>query len=746
MDILNRFPAWFKKIAIVYEETEITYGEILTNISTYEKLLREMGVKQGDIVGIMLSNSPAFIYGLFSIWKIGAIVVPINILLKKNEVKYILEHSGMKVLISDLGFSEMFTECKVVKKVDGINLFMIASHTKPTDISLDEVAIIIYTSGTTDKPKGVMITHENLSFNIAAWFKIIKQDSEDIILLVLPFFHIFGLTLTLLTTLYIGGKGIILSRFDPRKTVDLIFTYQVSIFPGVPTMFTQILNLQHIDVSKLNNLRFCISGGAPISLEILKSFESRYSVPILEGYGLTEASPLVAINSPYEKRKAGSVGKPAPGIMVKIVDDNGLEVSTGEVGEVIVKGKNIMKGYYKLPDITTRVLQNGWLYTGDMGKIDEDGYLYIVDRKKDIIITGGYNVFPKEVEKTLLTHPCVSETAVVGIPDPVKGELVKAFVVLNPGGNCTENDIVNYCKEHMAPFKCPKTVEIIADLPKNTTGKVLKKLLRTLNTTNTVYKDLEIMELSFQSAGAVLSGKLFLPKYTSYPVPLFILSCGIGGRKEWFEPVFPNEISKRNIALFTFDLRGHHPSSGVLDRNIISDIPSAIEYVTTIKEIDPSLIILCGQCLGGILCNYYAARNQIIKGVVNISIFLPNSVNGFFSRQISNFVMEQIRKSNTHSADIDEDNFFEGFVRYLNVLSDATKISRRPYLLIHYLKDPVCSSEKVKDFFEAINNPHKKLVLIDNNHETWISKKYHATSYDDPQVASVVGKWIEENF
>ncbi|HDO21502.1 MAG TPA: alpha/beta fold hydrolase, partial [Nitrospirae bacterium] len=673
---LKKVCSFSDNTAIFFEGNEITYGGILANVSIYEAHLKEMGVKHGDVVGIMLPNSPAFIYVLLSVWKTGAIAVPINILLKKDEIKYILEHSKMRAIISKSKFAEMFPEFVIAERIDSVNFFDRAELAKPAVASADGVAVIIYTSGTTDNPKGVMLTHDNLFSNVTSWLEIIKQDSQDTMLIGLPIFHIFGLTLTLLTTFYTGGRCVIMSRFTPEGAIELIQRYKATIFPGVPTMFAQILNLQDVDVSKLISLRFCISGGATMPDEILNAFQKRFKVPILEGYGLTEASPLVAIN-PHGEQKIGSVGLPVPGIEVKVIDDNKVEVKAGKVGEIVVRGKNIMKGYYKMPDITGKAVQDGWLYTGDLGKMDGVGYLYIVDRKKDLIITGGYNVFPKEVEKVILSNPEVSETAVIGIPDPVKGEIIKAFVVLKEEARCNEEDIIKYCKERIAPFKCPKIVEIVQSLPKNATGKIFKKALRK---THAEYKGIEIRDFSFRSGNNTLAGRLFLPENINYPVPLFVLSCGIGGRKEWFEPVFPLEICKRNIALFTFDLRGHSPSSGKLDGDIISDISAAIEHAAAIKEIDNSLIILGGQCLGGILCNHFAARHpSTIKGVVNISTFLPEPIEGYFSKQVTNSVMEQIRKSETHSANIDNNDFFERFVRHLNVLSDATRISPRPY-------------------------------------------------------------------
>ena len=346
----NNINAFLKKIcsfsdntAVFFEGHEISYGEILTNVSIYKAHLKAVGVRPGDVVGIMLPNSPAFIYGLFSIWKTGAIAVPINILLKKDEIKYILEHSKMRAIISESKFAEMFPEFVIAERTDSASFFDTAASAKAAEASDDGVAVIIYTSGTTDKPKGVMLTYDNLFSNVTSWFEVIKQDSQDTILISLPLFHIFGLTLTLLTTFYTGGRCAILSRFTPGEAIELIHKYKATIFPGVPTMFAQILNLQDVDVSKLISLRFCISGGAPMSEEILNAFQKRFKVPILEGYGLTEASPLVAIN-PYGKQKIGSVGLPVRGIEVKVVDAKGVEVKTGKVGEIVVRGKNIMKG------------------------------------------------------------------------------------------------------------------------------------------------------------------------------------------------------------------------------------------------------------------------------------------------------------------------------------------------------------------------------------------------------------------
>lgn len=474
-----------KKIALIYEENTITYDEVVANISFYENYLKKIGVKQGDIVGIMFPNSPEFVYSLFSIWKTGAIAVPINILLKKKEVEYIIKHSGMKTVISgESFFSEMAGECVMVKKVDNTAFFDTTSLTKlqkiqdnDREILDNDVAIIIYTSGTTDNPKGVKLTFDNLFSNITSWFKSLDHGPKDTVLLVLPLFHIFGLTLTLLTTLYTGGKGVILSKFNPEKVIELINKYKVTILPGVPTMFIHLQNLPGINAEKLKSLRFCISGGAPLSREALLFFEEKFNVPILEGYGLSEASPLVAIN-PYKMRKINSVGLPVSAVEVKIVDENGLEVKTNGIGEIVIRGKNIMKGYYRMQEITAKTLKDGWLHTGDLGKKDEDGYLFIVDRKKDLIITGGYNVYPNEVEKTLLEKPEILEAAVIGVPDKIKGEIIKSFIVFKDGMKCSEEDIIEYCKGEIAAFKCPKIVSILPSLPKNATGKILKNALK----------------------------------------------------------------------------------------------------------------------------------------------------------------------------------------------------------------------------------------------------------------------------
>ncbi len=477
-DFLEKIAGYGNRPALAGRKGKISYKTLLEGINRYAQQLKDMGVGNGDIAGVMLGNGPEFVHCLFAVWQLGAVAVPINILYRHKELDYIIRHSGMKVLIGTSSLGKMMPGLGSGITFADTVIYRTNPITFPGKINEVGVAIIIYTSGTTSKPKGVMLTFENLQFNIISWLEVVKQSEDDIVLLALPFFHIFGLTLTLLSTMYVGGMGVLLPRFSPDEAASLIEGYKVSIFPGVPAMFIRLLDVTRVQASQLATLRFCVSGGSPLSGRTIKSFEDTFKVPIIEGYGLSEASPLVSVTPPHAVRKIGSVGFPIPRVEVSVVDEKGNNLALDAVGEIVVKGRNIMIGYYKMPQITESTLRDGYLYTGDLGKIDEDGYLSIVDRRKDLIITNGYNVYPREVEETIIAKSEVMEAAVIGVNHPVKGEAVKAYVVLRDGLTCGADDIIAYCKLQSASFKAPQEVEFVAFLPKNITGKVLKNELR----------------------------------------------------------------------------------------------------------------------------------------------------------------------------------------------------------------------------------------------------------------------------
>jgi len=350
-------------------------------------------------------------------------------------------------------------------------------HFEGPELADDDVAVILYTSGTTGKPKGAMLTHKNVYSNAQDTANYLKINGEDRVIATLPMFHVFCLTVALNAPLMNGGTVLIVPKFSPAKIFQLAREEKATIFAGVPTMYNFLYQYEEGKAEDLQTLRLCISGGASIPVALLKNFEQKFKVIISEGYGLSEASPVTCFNPLDRPRKPGSIGTSIMNVENKVVNEFGEEVPVGEVGELIVRGPNVMKGYYNMPEETAHTIRDGWLYTGDLAKMDEEGYFYIVDRKKDMIIVGGYNVYPREVEEVLYSHPDVVEAAVIGVPDPNFGEAVKCFVVSrNP--NLTEEQLIEYCREHLAKYKVPSSIEFLEELPKNTTGKILRRALK----------------------------------------------------------------------------------------------------------------------------------------------------------------------------------------------------------------------------------------------------------------------------
>ncbi|HZG70168.1 MAG TPA: AMP-binding protein, partial [Chondromyces sp.] len=344
-------------------------------------------------------------------------------------------------------------------------------------IDEEETAVILYTSGTTGKPKGAMLSHKNLYSNARDVADYLEFNKDDRVITVLPMFHVFCLTVSLNAPLIKGASLLISSKFSPKYTFYLAKTYKATVFAGVPTMYNFLYQYPESNPADFSSLRLCISGGSSMPLALLENFEKKFSTTISEGYGLSEASPVTCFNPLDRPRKAGSIGQSIKNVENKVVDELGEELPAGRVGELIVRGPNVMKGYYKMPEASAVTIRDGWLYTGDLARMDEDGYLYIVDRKKDLIIVGGYNVYPREVEEVLYGHPDIIEAAVLGAPDTDYGESVRCFVVsANP--ELSEQDIILYCKEHLAEYKVPKAVEFLDELPKNTTGKILRRALK----------------------------------------------------------------------------------------------------------------------------------------------------------------------------------------------------------------------------------------------------------------------------
>lgn len=504
-DSARRYPT---KDAFVFMDTHLNYAQVNGAANQIANGLKSIGIRQGDKVALSCLNLPYFPMIYFGILKAGAVVVPLSVLLKRDEIEYHLKDSDAKAYFCFVGTPElpMATEGYAgFQKVDECKDFFVITP-KPTDVSpiegvktlgmlmggqspiaitaptsADDTAVIIYTSGTTGRPKGAELTHSGVVLNSILSSNLIKITEGDKQLIVLPLFHIFAMVVLMNSGVYKGITNILLPRFDGEVVLGLMVKHEISIFAGVPTMYWGLLNHNSEnysveDISK--NLRICLSGGASLPVKVLEEFEAKYNVLILEGYGMSEGSPVVTFNHSAEVRKAGSVGTPVWGVEVKIVDENDNEVPVGEKGELVYRGHNVMKGYYKRPEVNKEVLRGGWLHSGDVAIKDEDGFFFIVDRTKDMIIRGGLNVYPREVEDVMMKHDAISLVAVIGVPDDQMGEEIKACVVLKEGKFVTEKDLIAWVRDKIAGYKYPRIIEFMEALPMSATGKILKKELR----------------------------------------------------------------------------------------------------------------------------------------------------------------------------------------------------------------------------------------------------------------------------
>jgi long-chain acyl-CoA synthetase len=475
-------------IAIKLDDTEVSYALLDEGSKRIAGMLREQGVQAGDRVGIMLPNVPYFPIVYYGILRLGAVVVPMNVLLKGREVAFYLEDSGAKVLFAWGDFGEAATagaeeagaDLVLVKPGEFEQLVMAAEPIQGVvDRDEDDDAVILYTSGTTGTPKGAQLTHGNLSRNAEVSRSLHDTSGDDVILGALPLFHSFGQTCTLNAGIGAGATITLLPRFDPAKALEIIQRDDVTIFMGVPTMYGAMLHAPEREGADLSTLRLCVSGGASLPLDLMRSFEEAFTAVILEGYGLSETSPVASFNHSAEDRRSGSIGTPIEGVEMKVVDEDGKDLPAGEVGEIVIRGHNVMKGYWGREDATQDAIRDGWFHSGDMARVDEDGYFFIVDRKKDMIIRGGYNVYPREVEEVLYEHPAVREAAVIGVPDAEWGEEVGAAVALVEGQSITAQELRDYVKEQVASYKYPRHVWFVDELPKGPTGKILKREIAT---------------------------------------------------------------------------------------------------------------------------------------------------------------------------------------------------------------------------------------------------------------------------
>jgi long-chain acyl-CoA synthetase len=474
--------------AIRMDQMVLTYARLHDAAARVTALLYAAGVGPGDRVGLMVPNIPAFPIVFYGALGAGAIVVPMNPLLKGREVAYYLSDSGAKVLFAwhdfageaAKGAADAGAQMISVDEPDLAGpLAGLTPHTSWADAAADDDAVILYTSGTTGTPKGAQLTHGGLARNARLTAEtLLNNNPDDVMMGCLPLFHVFGLTCGLNATVTAGGTLTLLPRFDPGKALEIIERDAVTIFEGVPTMYAAMLHHPDADPSRAATLRVCVSGGAAMPVEILRGFEAKFGCVILEGYGLSETSPVASFNHPDKPRKPGSVGTPVEGVEMRLVGTDGATVPAGEVGEIAIRGHNVMKGYWGRPDATAEAIPDGWFRTGDLARVDEDGYYFIVDRKKEMIIRGGYNVYPREIEEVLHEHPAVAEAAVVGIPHPELGEEVGAAIALKPGATATPEELRAFAKERVAAYKYPRRVWLVDELPKGPTGKILRRAVR----------------------------------------------------------------------------------------------------------------------------------------------------------------------------------------------------------------------------------------------------------------------------
>jgi long-chain acyl-CoA synthetase len=504
-----------QKEAVIWENVRLTFGEIDKLSNRVANALTDMGIGRGEKVALSCPNLPFFPIAYYGIMKAGAAVVPLNVLFKPREIAYHLKDSDAKAIFVFEGSDELplaqavkeafdqvpTCEHLIVMTKDLMGESPLPGHSTLTQITFDkpetfeiyptrpdDTCAILYTSGTTGQPKGAELTHLNLWSNVVTTYSIhlpmldFTDGEQKTCLITLPLFHTTGQTVQMNSNLYGGNRVVLLPRFDPKATLDAMVSEKVNFWVGVPTMYWALLkyvNENGYDIGPITeNMKVCTSGGAPMPVEVMKQFQERFKVRVLEGYGLSETSPLATFNHFEKPSKPGTVGQPIYGVDVRCFDENDREVPAGERGEVVIRGTNVMKGYYKRPEATVEAFRNGWFHTGDIGVIDEDGYLAIVDRKKDMILRGGYNIYPRELEEVIMTHPAVSLCAVIGVPDERLGEEVKAFIVRKPGHEITEAEFTAWSKEQFAANKYPRHVEFRDELPIGGTGKIFKRALR----------------------------------------------------------------------------------------------------------------------------------------------------------------------------------------------------------------------------------------------------------------------------
>ncbi|MDQ2844948.1 MAG: long-chain fatty acid--CoA ligase [Actinomycetota bacterium] len=473
--------------AIILDDVRLSYADLDTATAKMAGYLAAQGIQPGDRVALMLPNIPAFAVIYYGALRAGAVVVPMNPLFKAREIEYYLSDSGAKMIFAMPGAAEDGAQATGVTflPVEGADTIAMASITgdaEPVTAVVDradsDTAVILYTSGTTGRPKGAELTHVNLNSNQGVTARtLLTLTGDDVVMGCLPLFHVFGMTCGLNTSVAVGASLSLITRFDPDTALDVIARDKVTVFEGVPTYYMGMLSKAGSRDADLTSLRLAVAGGSSLPVEVLHKFEATFGCAILEGYGLSETSPVASFNHPNAERKPGSIGFPIEGVQMAVLDEAGAEVADGEPGEIVIRGDAIMRGYWNKPDATAEAIKDGWFHSGDLGKRDDDGYFYIVDRIKDMILRGGLNVYPREVEEVLYEHPAVVEAAVVGVPHEMLGEEIAAFVVLAAGQTADTAEISQYVKDRIAAYKYPRTVTIVDSLPKTASGKILKREL-----------------------------------------------------------------------------------------------------------------------------------------------------------------------------------------------------------------------------------------------------------------------------
>jgi long-chain acyl-CoA synthetase len=480
-----------------------TFGELDNAVNRTANLLKNHGINKGDVVSLLMPNCAEYIIAYFACFKIGALAGPVNSLLKAEEIQYVVNNSEAKLILVGSEFKATIDQLSKPREVamrsepgavaTGFSGFPpaiifdsvadaikdLSDELDPVDLSVHDDAIIIYTSGTTGKPKGCLLTHGNLLANarqISEWLCYTEQDR---LLTIMPLFHMNAVSVTTMTPLYAGGSSVVSPKFSATKFWQIISDYKITSFGSVATMLSMLLQKYPDGVPaglETSQLRFAMCGSAPVPAEVMKKFEETFDCPVIEGYGLSESTCRSTFNPPDENRRAGSCGKPI-GNEMAVFDEEDREVPDGELGEIVLRGDNIFKSYFKNDEATEKAFRNGWFHTGDIGYRSPDGFFYIADRKSDMIIRGGENIYPREIDELLFSHPAVASAAVIGVPDELYGEEVAAFIVLKDGKEISEQDVMDFCGAHLADYKCPKSVHFLKDIPKGPTGKLLKREL-----------------------------------------------------------------------------------------------------------------------------------------------------------------------------------------------------------------------------------------------------------------------------